>query len=92
MSPPKRNNFKKIELFFPDVDNDMKSAFTMQKTAKGFVTTIEEIKNWFNQYDIDSIQLWISGAIQTQGILRLVLSASGQGGVLVTLKPKGTRK
>jgi hypothetical protein len=83
----KKENVKKIELVFPDIDNS-EQAFIVQNTVKGFATTVEEIQNWFNQYDVDSIQLWISGAIQTGGVLKLIISASGQGGVLVTLKPK----
>jgi hypothetical protein len=83
-------DFKRIELVFPKISDDAKQqAFLPQgDTLEGFVTTIEEIKDWFKSYDIDSIELWISGAVQTQGILKLILSASGQGGVLVVLKPK----
>jgi hypothetical protein len=83
-------DFKRIELVFPKISGDGKQqAFLPQgDTLEGFVTTVEEIKDWFKSYDIDSIQLWISGAVQTQGILKLILSASGQGGVLVVLKPK----
>ena len=86
----KKKNYKKIELVFPKIDAKIQQqAFLSQKDAmKGFVATVEDIKDWFESYDIESIQLWISGAVQTQGILKLILSASGQGGVLVTLKPK----
>jgi hypothetical protein len=85
-----KKKIKKIELVFPKVDEEMQQQmFLPQKdTMKEFVTTIEDIKDWFKSYDIDSIDLWISGAIQTQGILKLILSASGQGGVMITLKPK----
>ena len=55
---------------------------------KNFVTTVEDIRYWFGSYDIESIELWISGAVQTQGVLKLILSASGEGGVMITLKPK----
>ena len=86
----KKKNYKKIELVFPKIDaKTQQQAFLSQKdTMKSFVATVEDIKGWFESYDIESIQLWISGAVQTQGILKLILSASGQGGVLVTLKPK----
>jgi len=85
-----KKNFKKIELVFPKIDDSIQQqVFLPQKDImKGFVTTIEDIKDWFESYDIASIDLWISGAVQTQGILRLILSASGQGGVMITLKPK----
>ena len=86
----KKKNYKKIELVFPKIDTKTQQhAFLSQKdTMKSFVATVEDIKDWFESYDIESIELWISGAVQTQGVLKLILSASGQGGVLITLKPK----
>lgn len=82
----KKTNPKKIQLVFPKIKNVQ--GIAIGDTAKSFVTTVEEIKDWFSLYDIDSIQVWISGAVQTGGILKLIVSASGQGGVAVTLKPK----
>ncbi|MGI0058883.1 MAG: hypothetical protein ACREBJ_03870, partial [Nitrosotalea sp.] len=80
-----------IQLVFPKIDNQIhEQIISPQNDASGFVTSVDEIKNWFKSYDIYSIQVWISGAIQTGGILKLVVSASGSGGVLVTLKPKPT--
>ncbi|HEX5458234.1 MAG TPA: hypothetical protein VFX64_07625 [Candidatus Nitrosotalea sp.] len=86
----RKKNYKKIELVFPSIDKKtQQQAFLSQKdTMKSFVTTVEDIKDWFKSYDIDSIELWISGAVQTQGVLKLILSASGEGGVMITLKPK----
>lgn len=86
----KKKNYRKIELVFPKINAKIQQqAFLSQKdTMKSFVTTIEDIKDWFESYDIESIELWISGAVQTQGVLKLILSASGEGGVLITLKPK----
>lgn len=86
----KNNRFKRIELVFPKVNGRKhEQGFALQKNAmKNFVTTVEEIKDWFDLYDIASIDLWISGAVETQGMLKLILSASGQGGVRITLKPK----
>lgn len=75
---------------FPSIDKKtQQQVFLSQKdTMKGFVTTVEDIKDGFKSYYIDSIELWISGAVQTQGVLKLILSASGEGGVMITLKPK----
>lgn len=86
----KKKNYKKIELVFPKIDaKTQHQALLPQKdTMKSFVATVEDIKDWFGSYDIESIELWISGAVQTQGILKLILSASGEGGVMITLKPK----
>jgi hypothetical protein len=86
----KKKNYKKIELIFPKIDQKIhEQAISLQKyPISGFVTTVDEIKDWFKSYDIDSIQLWINGVVQTSGVLKLFVSASGSGGVLVTLKPK----
>lgn len=84
-------NSKKIQLVFPKIDDQIhEQIISPQNDTSGFVTSVDEIKNWFKSYDIDSIQVWITGAIQTGGILKLVVSASGSGGVLVVLKPKST--
>jgi hypothetical protein len=32
-------------------------------------TSMDEVTNWFHQYQVDSIELSISGAIETGGIL-----------------------
>lgn len=83
---------KKIQLVFPKIGNEVREQIISSQNdiMSGFVTSVDEIKDWFKSYDIDSIQVWISGAIQTGEILKLVVSASGGGGVLVVLKPKST--
>lgn len=88
----KKKNSKKIQLVFPKIDKDTQQQIipSQNDIMGGFVTSVDEIKNWFKSYDIDSIEVWISGVIQTGGILKLVVSASGSGGVLVVLKPKST--
>ena len=77
---------KKIELVLPEIEHTQ--GFAMQNAAKGFSIAIDEIKEWFDSYDIDYIQLWISGAVEAGGVLKLFLSASGEGGVSITLRPK----
>jgi hypothetical protein len=49
---------------------------------------MDEVTNWFSQYQVDTIELSISGAIETGGMLKLVVSAKGEGGLKVTLKPR----
>ncbi len=87
-SSRKKTNPKKIEIVFPKISKSVQHGIAIDKVPKSFVTTVEEIKDWFSLYDIDSIQVWIGGAVQTGGILKLILNASGQGGIAVTLKPK----
>lgn len=49
---------------------------------------MDAIANWFKQYQVESIELWISGLIESGGVTKLVVSAKGEGGMKVILKPK----
>ena len=62
-----KKKIKKIELVFPKISDDIQQQMLLPQkdTVKEFVATIDDIKDWFKSYDIDSIELWISGAIQT---------------------------
>jgi hypothetical protein len=86
------NNKKKIELIFPESDVEIESRPIRRgpggKLVQKFATSIDDITNWFNQYDIQSIELWISGGLETEGILKLAVGAKGEGGLKLTLKPK----
>ena len=42
----------------------------------------------FKDFQIDSVELWISGGVETGQVLSLFVSAKGEGGMKVTLKPK----
>lgn len=53
-----------------------------------FDVGLDKIKQWFDEYEVDSIELWISGLIETGGLLKLIVSAKGEGGMKVVLKPK----
>ena len=55
---------------------------------RGFSTGIDQITKWFSKYEVDSIELWIQGAVETGGILKLLVSAKGEGGMKITLTPK----
>ncbi|MGD1837032.1 MAG: hypothetical protein ACPKPY_03110 [Nitrososphaeraceae archaeon] len=91
------NRKKKIELVFPQIEikEEKNSKFISdehgQKIINQFAANIDDIASWFNQYDIGSIELWISGGIETDGLLRLALSAKGEGGMKITLKPKNIK-
>ena len=59
---------------------------------KGFATGIDQITEWFHKYKVDSVELWISGAVETNGVLKLLVSAKGEGGMKITLTPKPTNQ
>jgi len=78
---------EKIELVFSDVETqDFTSG--SGKIIKGLATTLDDIVNWFSSFKVDSIELYLKGAVETDGILKLFVSAKGEGGFKVTLKPK----
>jgi hypothetical protein len=84
---------KTVELAFPKYKGENDDDEYISK-GKGtdllsyFSTGIDEVTDWFKQYQVDTIELWISGVVETGGITRLVVSAKGEGGLRVILKPK----
>ena len=85
-------NKNKIELAFPKYEEEDDQYISKGGTGEGLVkhlsTSMDAIADWFKQYQVESIELWISGMMQTEGITKLVLSAKGEGGMRVMLKPK----
>jgi hypothetical protein len=73
-----------VELVFSPQGGLEKTKFGV----KEFSTNIEEIKNWFKAYKIDTIELWIQGAVKEGAVTRLLVSFEGGGGIKVTLKPR----
>jgi hypothetical protein len=86
----KSGNNEKIELAFPKIAEESKyiPKGRGQDILQHFYTSINEVTDWFKQYQVDTIELWISGVIETGGVTRLVISAKGEGGLRVVLKPK----
>lgn len=90
-----RDNSKKaVKLAFPKVeDNEFVSKGKGSEGGEGllqrFSASMDEVTEWFKQYQVDTIELWISGVIETGGVTRLVVSAKGEGGLRVVLKPRG---
>jgi len=86
----KNKNKNKIELAFPKYEEA--GPYTSKGPGKDFIehlsTSVDAISDWFKQYQVESIELWITGMMQTEGVTKLVLSAKGEGGMRVTLKPK----
>jgi hypothetical protein len=87
---------KKIELVFPESGLDVTDDKFVRKGPGGkvleqFSASIDDITSWFKQYQVETIELWISGGIQTEGIIKLAVSAKGEGGLKVTLRPKVTQ-
>jgi hypothetical protein len=88
-------NENKIELAFPKYDQEEDDQYISKGPGEGLVkhlsTSMDAIADWFKQYQVESIELWISGLIESGGITKLVVSAKGEGGMRVTLKPKSSQ-
>ena len=48
-----------------------------QKLMNYFFTSIDELTKWFRNYQVESIEVWISRIVESNGIARLVFSAKG---------------
>ena len=49
---------------------------------------MDEVTDWFKSYQVESIEMWISGVVESGGVTKLLVSAKGEGGMKVILKPK----
>ncbi|HZA68281.1 MAG TPA: hypothetical protein VE548_01175 [Nitrososphaeraceae archaeon] len=87
-------NENTIELAFPKIETKEDDQYISKGTGEGLVkhlsTSMDTIADWFKQYQVESIELWISGLIDLGGVTKLVVSAKGEGGMKVVLKPKPT--
>jgi hypothetical protein len=85
-------NRNKIELAFPKYEQEEDGEYISKGRGEGLVkhlsTSMDAISDWFKQYQVESIELWISGMMETGGAIKLVVSAKGEGGLRVMLKPK----
>ena len=94
MEDVKDTNQEMIELAFPKIETKENDEYVSKGTGEGIVkhlsTSMDAIAGWFKQYQVESIELWISGLIESGGVTKLVVSAKGEGGMKVLLKPKPT--
>jgi hypothetical protein len=83
---------KNIQLAFPKYKVEQEDEYISkgkgQNMLQHFSASIDEVSDWFKQYQVESIELWISGVIETGGVTRLVVSAKGEGGLRLMLKPR----
>jgi hypothetical protein len=86
------SNKNKIELAFPKYEQEEDGEYISKGRGEDLVkhlsTSMDAIADWFKQYQVESIELWISGMMETGGVTKLIVSAKGEGGMKVMLKPK----
>ena len=82
----------KVELLFSKegipTETGHQSKGLLENKFKGFSTSVDKIIQRFDKYQVESIELWIQAAAETEGVLKLLVSAKGEGGMKVTLTPK----
>jgi hypothetical protein len=85
-----KNNM--IDLFFPMLHllriMNIYQRVKLSKELRRFSGSVEKVSNWFKHYQVETIELWINGVIETGGITRLVVSAKGEGGEGLTKASK----
>jgi hypothetical protein len=52
------------------------------------IANLSDLKEWFEGFKIDSIELYVEGVITTGAITKLLVSFEGKGGCKITLKPE----
>ncbi len=51
------------------------------------VMSLENLISHFRDFEVAEIELSVTGAVETNGLLRLAVAAKGEGGVRILLKP-----
>jgi hypothetical protein len=75
---------KGIEAYLP---NDL-STYTGRNFFQLFCADISELKGWFDDFTIDSIELWIDSIIQMGHVTKLIVGEKDEGGLRIVLKQK----
>ncbi len=73
----------KVELVFERPQ--MKGLVEMEGS---FQATLEEVADWFKGFEVERIEIWIKAAVKSEGLVRLFVSAEGESGMKIILKPR----
>ena len=83
---------RKVLLVFPGSTESEPMRGYGEKMVEGFAASTKEIASWFKDFDVHSITITLGGAVETGGVLKLIVGAHGEGGVSVVLRPKSGAK
>lgn len=70
----------------PTVEAD--DAMDMEEEKNFLSINFGKFLKVFKGLKIEQVELWISGATETKGILKLALNVKGEGGIKIVLKPE----
>ena len=68
--PKKLNSTESVELVLPKYDEEA-VAKGWDDVLEKFPISIQKIKDWFKEYDVDTIEIYISGVIEMGGIMQI---------------------
>lgn len=58
------------------------------ETIKYVALNLKSMIDAFKGFKVEQIEIWITAGAETKGFTRLLISAKGEGGIKVMLKPK----
>ena len=90
MASQKGDN-KRVELVFPRPKREMDVYLPKTKGEEFFQifsTDVDQVAEWFSQYELDSMELKIENIIDSPETTKLLVGSNGDNGLRVVLKPK----
>ncbi|MFN3667236.1 MAG: hypothetical protein ACK4S0_13810, partial [Sediminibacterium sp.] len=60
----------------------------LDKNANFVVITLNSLIKSLKDFKVEQIELWVNAGAETGGATRLLISAKGEGGIKILLKPK----
>lgn len=80
---------KKVTFMLPDQNKDVSIADTSSGKYLEFLPDeLTELVNSFNGFELDTIELHVTGALDSGGATKLFVDFSGEAGMKFTLKKK----
>jgi RNase adaptor protein for sRNA GlmZ degradation len=74
----------------PRIEDRLEKVGGRSQELVEFVARVDDLKKWFKGYKVQTIELYIEGAIKDGNLTKLFVSFEGKGGCKVTLTPAGS--
>jgi hypothetical protein len=75
---------KKEKVYYPSGGQ----AELLEKVTEVSMETIQNLVNFYNGYELDTIELHVKGVAKTGAFTELIVGVSGEAGMKLTLKKK----
>ena len=77
-----------VVLVFPRPEKLELRPLGAEEEMKEFKVKLDELIQWFKDFKIDAIELWIQTGVKAGKLTELLISLEGKGGCKVILRPK----